>query len=293
MQFKPASKEQSFLRLGIVGPAGSGKTYTALRFAHALGKRIAVLDTEHGSASKYVGEAPDGLPWSFHTFEPDTFAPTLYTEAVQLAAREGYQVLVIDSLSHAWNGRGGALEIKDRVGGNSFAAWRQVTPMHDEMVDAILRCPLHVIATMRSKMSYVQETDAGGKTVIRKVGLAPVQRAGMEYEFDIVLDLDWGHIGTVSKSRCSAVADRIVAFPGPEFLQPVLAWLDNGNPPEGPVYGSSEWALTVETPKGNRLGELQPEQRLTLHRWISSNGKRHLYPNLWTALKTLGAEEEE
>ena len=298
MQFQPATKEQSFLKLGLCGPAGSGKTFTALRLAHAIGGRIALLDSEHGSASKYVGEAPDEIPWAFDTLALAEFAPTTYTAAVRLAAREGYDVLIVDSLSHAWNGRGGALEIKDAAGGSSWAAWRKVTPMHDELVDAILSAPLHVIATLRSKMAYVQESDERGNTVIRKVGMEPIQRPGMEYEFDLVVDLDWAHVGTVTKSRCPLAADQVAVKPGPDFIQPVLAWLRDGSPPQGPIYGSPEWAAGVTTPKGARLGELDPQQRAQVWSWLHANGKRERYPELMAALAVLGAlgagtDEEE
>jgi KaiC/GvpD/RAD55 family RecA-like ATPase len=212
----------------IDGPAGSGKTYTALRFAHALGGRIALIDTERGSASKYVGDAPDGIPWDFDVLNLTVFSPEKYTEAILTAGRAGYSVLVIDSLSHAWEGVGGALEIKQRVG-ESWSAWRHVTPIHNRMVDAILQSPCHVITTMRSRMEYVQEVDqTTGRIIVRKVGMAPIQRPGTEYEFDLVCDLDWAHIMTVSKSRCPAVADKIVERPGPEFMQPIIEWLSSG-----------------------------------------------------------------
>lgn len=226
--FQKATRQQSRLRMTIDGPAGSGKTYTALRFAHALGGRIAVIDTERGSASKYVGDAPDGIPWDFDVMNLTTFSPEKYTEAILMAAKAQYNVLVIDSLSHAWEGVGGALEIKQRAG-ESWSAWRHVTPIHNRMVDAMLQAPMHVITTMRSRMEYVQEVDqASGRTVIRKVGLSPIQRPGFEYEFDIVADMDWSHILTVSKSRCSTVADRVTERPGPEFMRPVIEWLESG-----------------------------------------------------------------
>lgn len=226
--FQPATKRQSKLRLTIDGPAGSGKTYTSLRFAHALGGKIALIDTERGSASKYAGEAPDGIPWAFDVVNLTQFSPERYTEAIQAAGRLGYNVLIIDSLSHAWEGVGGALELKQKAG-ESWSAWRNITPIHNRMVDAILQAPLHVITTMRSRMEYLPETDERGKIInVRKVGLSPIQRPGMEYEFDLVCDMDWSHILTVSKSRCSAVADLRVERPGPEFLQPVIAWLADG-----------------------------------------------------------------
>jgi hypothetical protein len=232
--FKPAEKRQAKLRMTIDGPAGSGKTYTALRFAHAisarLGGKIAVIDTERGSASKYVGESPDGIPWQFDVLELTQFSPERYTEAVLAAGRLGYSVLIIDSLSHAWEGVGGALEIKDRIAGSSnenfFTAWRHVTPLHNRMVDTILQAPMHVITTMRSRTEYVPELTNGKITGIRRVGLAPVQRPGMEYEFDIVCDMDWAHIMTVAKSRCPLVADMQIEKPGPEFINIVLDWLE-------------------------------------------------------------------
>lgn len=228
--FKQAVRSQSRLRLTLDGSAGSGKTFSALRFAHTLaaGGRIAVIDTERGSASKYVGEAPDGVPWAFDVVELADFSPERYTEMIELAGKSGYKILIVDSLTHAWTGKGGALEIKDRQGGNQWTAWRTVTPLHDRMMNAILQSPCHVITTMRSKMEYVQEQDEKGRVVIRKVGMAPVQRPMMEYEFDIVCDIDWAHIMTVTKSRCSAVDGLQFEKPGPLFMERVLEWLDSG-----------------------------------------------------------------
>lgn len=234
MTFKPATREKSRLRMTIDGPAGSGKTYTALRFAHELvnayGGKIAFIDTEHGSASKYVGDAPDGIPWQFDVVELSAFSPEQYTQLIQEAGRNGdYSVLVIDSLSHAWSGVGGALDIKERASGNNYTAWRTVTPIHNRMVEAILQSPLHVITTMRSKMDYVQDTNEYGKIVaIRRVGMAPVQRPGTEYEFDVVIDIDYAHVATISKSRCPAIADMKIEKPGPELIRPVIEWLQSG-----------------------------------------------------------------
>lgn len=236
--FTQATKQQSKLRMTIDGPAGSGKTYTALRFAHALaakfGGKIALIDTERGSASKYVGESPDGIPWQFDVMQLTQFSPDRYTDAINAAGRYGYSVLVVDSLSHAWEGTGGALEMKQKAG-ESWSAWRNVTPIHNRMIDAILQSSCHIITTMRSRMEYVQETDSYGKTQIRRVGMAPVQRPGMEYEFDILCDMDWNHILTVGKSRCSAVADLTVDRPTAEFIRPVIEWLTSGAVPPSPV----------------------------------------------------------
>lgn len=255
--FQQATKQQSKLRMTLDGPAGSGKTFTALRFAHALtdvyGGRIALIDTERGSASKYVGESPDGIPWAFDVLNLTAFSPEKYTEAINAAGRLSYTVLVIDSLSHAWEGQGGALEMKQRAG-ESWSAWRNITPIHNRMVDAILQSPCHVITTMRSRMEYVQETDDRGKITIRKVGLSPIQRPGMEYEFDVVCDIDWAHILTVSKSRCSAVADIKTEKPGAEFMRPLIEWLSSGSVEAAPVVTEQQSAPEPESLGNNGHG---------------------------------------
>lgn len=228
MQFRPAQRKKTKLRMAIDGPAGSGKTYTALRFAFALGQRVAVIDTEAGSAAKYEGESPDGVPWKFDILELTDFSPLVYVAAI--AATIGkYDVVVVDSLSHAWAGSGGALELVDQKTAasrskNAFSeGWRAVTPMHNQLVEALLRVPLHLICTIRSKMGYVIECG-----VPKKVGMEPVQRNGIEYEFDVLADMDIDHGIYVSKSRCSAIDKKAGQRPGPEFVAPVIYWLNEG-----------------------------------------------------------------
>lgn len=244
-RFKKATRHQLRLRMALFGPSGSGKTYTALRFAFALaameGGRVALIDTEREAASKYAGYEIDGQPWDFDSDALSNFAPTEYTSAIQAAGKEGYSVLIIDSLSHAWAGEGGALDLKDRQGGNEFTAWRNVTPMHNRMVDAILQSPCHVIATMRSKTQYVLEANDRGKMVPRKVGMEPIQRAGMEYEFDITGSLECDtNILKIDKSRCPAVAGWVGPKPTASFMEPVIAWLKDGVAVEPVVKASQE-----------------------------------------------------
>lgn len=239
--FRKATKEKLKARIAIDGPAGSGKTYTALRFAFAMagpGGKVAVIDTEHRSASKYSGESPDGTPFAFDVCELDHYSPSTYVNVIKEAGKAGYDVLVIDSLSHAWEGVGGALDMVDRKAasskGNSFAAWRDVTPMHRDMVEAILACPCHVIATMRSKMTYELEEyvdDGKKKTRVNKLGLKPIQREGVEYEFDVVADMDLEHILTISKTRCPALDGKKASAPGAAFVAPLLTWLTTGADP--------------------------------------------------------------
>ncbi len=243
-RFKKATRTKTRLRMGIDGPPGSGKSYTALRFAHAFpGAKIAAIEAgEHGGLSLYLGLQPDGVPFDFDILEMSkNFAPTEYTSAIEEAGRAGYDVLIIDSLSHAWAGEGGALELKDKAG-QDFYGWRVVTPMHNRMIDAILQSPCHVLCTLRSKIEYVPEefTDEHGKkrTKIVKKGMSPVQRPGMEYEFSVYASIDEAHIFKVTKSRIFAIQDAVMPKPGADFMRPVIDWLEQGAD-----------APTVEIPK--------------------------------------------
>lgn len=230
MTFKPATKEASFARIALSGPSGSGKTYTALALATALSERVAVIDTERGSASKYVGL--NG--WSFDTTTPDRFSPLSLVELLGEAAGAEYGCVVIDSLSHYWMGAGGMLEQADQRarGGNTFSGWKEVRPEERKMIDALVSYPGHVIVTMRSKTDYVIEENERGKKVPRKVGLKPEQRDGIEYEFDVVGDLDHDNTLTIVKSRISTLAKAVIPLPGEDLAITIRDWLSDGE--QGP-----------------------------------------------------------
>lgn len=256
--FKQATRKQAKARVAIDGPAGSGKTYTSLLAATVLanGGKIAVIDTERGSASLYADE------FAFDVVELENFNPRNYINAIDAAEEAGYAVIVIDSLSHAWEGEGGILDMHDAATKrqkteNSYTAWKDVTPVHREFVDRILQSKAHVIATMRSKMEYSQEKNGDGKTIIRKIGLAPVQRAGTEYEFTVVCDMDVDHSLAVSKSRCKPLADKVVSHPDAKFFGILNNWLNSGVE-EKPM--TREEAQAVVTPKGTRFSDLTQEQ---------------------------------
>jgi hypothetical protein len=229
--FKKATKFESRLRFAIVGVSGSGKSYTSLAIATGLGGKVAAVDTEKGSLSKYADL------FSFDVLELSSFHPQTYIDAIQVAENAGFDVLIIDSLSHAWMGKDGALELVDKAakrnqGGNSFSAWRDVTPLHTALIDAILGSKMHIIATMRSKTEYVLETGRNGKMTPRKVGMAAVQRDGMEYEFDVVGEINQEHELVITKTRCSALTDGIFAKPGKEIADLLNDWLKGEKLPE-------------------------------------------------------------
>jgi len=223
-----ATKRRAKLRLGMSGPAGSGKTYSALLIASGLGGRIGMIDTEHGSGDLYADLLPEGydvLPLA------PPFTPARYVEAIHALEEAGVSTIIVDSLTHAWSGEGGSLDRQGKIAdksGNSWQAWRQVTPEHNALVEALLQSPCHVIATMRAKTEYVQEKDERtGKQIVRKIGLAPIMRDGIEYEFTTFLELDVQHMAFVGKDR-TRLFDGTIFKPDTATGQQLLSWLDSG-----------------------------------------------------------------
>ena len=268
MSFKKAVKEQAKLRLALAALAGRGKTFTSLALGCALARlereagngsgRVAVLDTERRSASLYADI------FDFDVCELDSFSPLTYVEKIKEAEREGYDVIVIDSLSHAWAGKDGALEQKDKAAersssGNSWTAWRDVSPKHNALVDAMLSSTAHVIATMRVKMEHVQET-VNGKTVIKKLGLAAIQREGMEYEFTLFGDIDDTHTLKVAKTRIHGVIALGDQFekPGPDLAGKLYRWLMSGAKPAPRPVATAPGSVSVpeaRAPDGNVVAQ--------------------------------------
>lgn len=226
--FKKATKRQAKLRLALIGISGAGKSMTSLKIASELGNKIAVIDTEHGSASKYADK------FTFDVCELSSFSPERYIEAIQFAVSEGYEVVVIDSLSHAWTGKDGALEKVNQESirtKNSFTAWGKVTPLQNKLIDTIIAAPCHIIATMRAKTEYSMEVE-NGKTTVRKLGMGAIQRDGMEFEFDIVGDMDIDNNLIISKSRISELSGKIFPKPDFEVTRIIKSWLEDGAAPE-------------------------------------------------------------
>jgi hypothetical protein len=231
--FRPASKQQAKARIGFSGPSGSGKTMWALQWATVLaeGGPIAVLDTERGSASLYA----DRYPFDVLQMQPP-FHPDRVVEALRLAQESGYKVVIVDSLTHFWSGQGGILEIVDeasaRFKGNSHAAWQVGTPIQQKMVDALLGFEGHVIATMRAKTEWVMEQGPNGRTVPRKVGLAPQQRSDIEFEFTMFAELDHLHRASITKTRFDGFADKVFNPEESERSAEIFReWLSTGRAP--------------------------------------------------------------
>lgn len=213
--FRKAERKQVKLKIGISAPSGAGKTYSSLLCAKGIcgdWSKIAVIDTENGSAELYS----DLGDYAVCPIAPP-FTPQKYIDAIHEAEKEGFQVLIIDSLSHAWSGEGGLLDMQSKAAkasrsGNSYVAWREVTPEHNKLVDAILQSPLDIIVTTRAKAEYVV-TDENGKKGYKKIGLAPIFRDGLEYEMTVFFDMTQDHLANASK-------DRTGLFPANNFFIP-------------------------------------------------------------------------
>lgn len=210
MELKTSQRKSAKIRLSLQGPAGSGKSMSALLLAFGLvgnWSKIAVVCTERGSANLY---SHLGAYFVLDLEEP--FSPERYIEAINLCQNSGIECIILDSISHEWSGKGGILEIHEKTTSamripNSFTAWATVTPRHQAFIDAILQSPCHVITTIRTKTEYVI-TERNGKNVPQKVGMAAVQRDGFEYEVTISLDLDDEHMAISSKDRTELFSNK-------------------------------------------------------------------------------------
>jgi hypothetical protein len=227
--FKPAQRKQAKLRLALIGCSGSGKSYSALLLAKGLGGKVAVLDTERGSASLYSDIC------KFDTCELNApFSPERYVKVIKEAEQAGYTTLIIDSLSHAWAGEGGLLEMVDNCTASSRSknafteGWKKCTPEQNKLMNAILTCNLHIICCLRTKVAYEIQSDGQNRMKPVKLGMAPIQREGVDYEFTLIFDIDnESHLSVASKNRTSL-------FKGTPFLitentgKEISNWLNEG-----------------------------------------------------------------
>lgn len=285
--FARAVKTQARARIAIAGGAGHGKTYSALRIATGLageGGTIALIDTEAGSASKYADE------FAFDTLSLDSFHPQRYIDAIKAAETAGYTVIVIDSLSHAWKGKDGVMDQVDRAkqGGNEFAAWMEPSKLHQRLVDTIVQSKAHIIATMRSRMEYVMEAqERGGRTVQvpRQVGLAPIQRDEMPYEFDLYGSMDAGHSYNVTKSRIKDLQDAHIEWPDETLGERLRAWLGQGAPVQEPTT-LTDAHLRAYAEASRKV----PQERRDLFysRWLPSYGITGSREEKWGQFRAIG-----
>ena len=280
LEFVPAEKSQLKARVMISGAAGSGKTMAALELASALGSRVAVIDTENGSAALYS----DKYKFEMLNLQPP-YPPEDFAQAIKVAENSGFDVIVVDGITPEWSGSGGCLDLHTKLGGR-FQDWAKITPRHRSFIQKILECSTHIICTCRSKQGYAMDEQSKKVT---KMGMAPEQRDGLDYEMTLVFNIiNQTHIAEATK-------DRTGLFDGKQFLiskntgLEILEWLNSGTPAKSPaptitdvrnlLIGAGVKSLPdfkkvmmqVFGEEYNTLEELNQEQLLTLYE-VMKNG---------------------
>lgn len=226
MQLRKATRSKAKIRLGLSAVSGGGKTYSAIQIAKGLAggdlEKVAIIDTENGSADLY---AHLGDYQVLPLIPP--YTPERYIDAVKTCEKAGMEVVIIDSITHEWDGEGGILEISNSMPGNSYTNWAKITPRHQAFINAILQSTCHIITTVRRKQDY-ELTDVNGKKVPQKVGLKEVTREGFEYELTCNLELDVRHNATASKDRTGLFIDKPAFVPSEETGKLILQWCETG-----------------------------------------------------------------
>jgi hypothetical protein len=203
---------------------------SALKVAKGIGGPVCLIDTERGSGDLYANL----YDYSVISLEPP-FKPDLLIDAIHAAEKASFSVIIIDSLSHFWSDEGGILDQADKMqnsGKNRFTLWADLTPQHRRLVNALLNSPRHIIGTMRSKQEYAMETDDKGKASVKKLGLAPVQREGMEYEFTVFFDVSQDHYAKATKDRTNMFKDEVFIMDEQTGAR-LSKWLEEGRADTG------------------------------------------------------------
>jgi len=243
LQLKKATRKQVKLRLNISAPSGAGKTMSALLMAKGICQdwtKVAVIDTENGSASLYshLGD--------FNVIDlTPPFTPEKYTEALQTCVSAGMEVVIIDSTTHEWACliEENELLAQARFRGNTWSAWSQTTPRHDRFINSILHSPVHVITCTRSKM----ETIMGDDKKVKKVGMKDVQREGWEYELTVSLNIDRDtHFANPSKDRTNLFEGKNPFLITEETGRLIAEWCNSGESEIKVAINEMELVATID-----------------------------------------------
>jgi hypothetical protein len=242
MQLRKATRKQAKIRLGLSAVSGGGKTYSAILIAKGLCgdlSKVAVIDTENGSADLYahLGDY-NVLPLTA------PFSPERYVEAIRSCEKAGMEVIIIDSISHEWDGKGGCLEIVESLGGK-YQDWAKVTPRHQSFIDAILQSPSHIITTVRRKQDY-EMTKVDGRVKVEKGGLREITREGFEYELTVNLELDTRHNAMTSKDRTNLFAGKPAFLPSEKTGELIAQWCEQGEENFNVIQPGSDWYQKVD-----------------------------------------------
>lgn len=226
MELKKATRKQVKLRLGLSSVSGGGKTMSALLLAYGMTEdwtKVAVIDTENGSASLYshLGD--------FNTIDLTApFTPERYIQAIKTCEDAGMEVIILDSITHEWDGKGGIIEISNSMTGNSFTNWAKITPRHDAFINTMLQSKCHIISSVRRKQDYEMTKGSDGKLKVEKVGLKEITREGFEYELTLNFNLEINHMATASKDRTGLFMDEPGFIITSDTGRKLMEWCNDG-----------------------------------------------------------------
>lgn len=249
---------KSRLRVGLSGPSGSGKTFSSLLIASGVASawdKVALIDTENGSGDLYshLGD------YNIIRMEAP-FTPERYIEAIKACEAAGMEVIVIDSVTHEWDGKGGVLELNESLAkakykGNTWAAWNETTPRHQAFIYAIVQSTCHIITTVRNKQDTVQ---VDGK--VKKVGTKEIQREGFEYELTLNLNLDRETLTAIASKDRTGLFNALDPFQITKDTGEILSqWANEGKDPPPPPTPPKPIVLATEG------------QKLALRKYIVTN----------------------
>jgi len=243
MELRKATRKKAKIRLGLSAVSGAGKTYSAILIAKGLCgdlSKVAVIDTENGSADLYahLGDF-NVLPLTA------PFTPERYIEAIRACEKAGMEVIIVDSISHEWDGKGGCLEIVESLGGK-YQDWAKVTPRHQAFIDAIIHSPSHIITTVRRKQDYEMTKDNNGRIKVEKGGLKEITREGFEYELTLNLEMDTKHNAWTSKDRTGLFMGKPAFVPSEKTGELIAQWCEQGEEAFNNVKPGSDWYNKVE-----------------------------------------------
>jgi hypothetical protein len=271
MQLRKATRSKAKIRLGLSAVSGGGKTYSAIIIAKGLCgdlSKVAIIDTENNSADLYahLGDY-NVLPLTA------PYSPERYIEAIKACEKAGMEVIIIDSITHEWDGKGGCLSIQESLGGK-YQDWAKVTPRHQAFIDSILQSPCHIITTVRRKQDYEMSRDSNGKVKVEKAGLKEVTREGFEYELTVNLELDVRHNAFASKDRTGLFMGKPEFMPTEETGKIIAAWCETGEDIKSDAPTTDELKLLTQLLDHS---DLSIDERLAAFTMITECKERKVY----------------
>lgn len=234
LKIRKATREQIYTKIALMGSSGSGKSYSALRLAVGMQKKLEKL---LGRPAKILMANTEGSRGLYYANEFDydiadieaPYTPEVFIELIDDAVEAGYDILVMDSVSPEWEGKGGCLEMHAMLGGK-VTDWKSISPRHDKFLDAIEKSPIHIIATLKGKDQYEIDKDEKGKVSVKKLGLGTRQREGFEYRFTCTFSIDQKtHLASAQKDNTHIFENSAGELLSEAFGERIIDWANSSD----------------------------------------------------------------